>query len=236
MTSAPVAGPAVDQHAKQIHVEEAGEGPALVFTHGFGGSAATWDAQFAHFSKHYHVLRWDMLGHGLSAAPEDPAEYTRERSLDDLARMIEQMGGEVVLVGHSLGGYLSQHHAMNHPQGIRGVALLATGPGFRDTEKRELWNRRSPKAARMFGLPERAAGLMVQPDDRVMAGLEELTMPVLLLAAERDRQYRNAMEYMKGRIGHAEHSVVPEAGHMLHETHADAVNAVLDPFIASCWS
>ena len=95
MTSAPVAGPAVDPHAKQIHVEEAGEGPALVFTHGFGGSTATWDAQFAHFSKHYHVLRWDMLGHGQSAAPEDPAEYTRERSLDDLARMIERMGGEV---------------------------------------------------------------------------------------------------------------------------------------------
>ena len=236
MTNAPASDTAADRHAKEIHVEEAGEGPALVFTHGFGGSTRTWDAQIAHFSKHYHTLRWDMLGHGRSAAPEDPSLYTRERALDELARMIDRAGGEVVLIGHSLGGYLSQHHAMNHPQGIRGVALLATGPGFRDAEKRELWNDRSPKAARMFGLPEQAAGLMVQPDDRVMAGLEELTMPVLLLAAERDRQYRNAMEYMKGRIAGAQHCVVPEAGHMLHETHAEAVNAVLEPFIASCWS
>jgi pimeloyl-ACP methyl ester carboxylesterase len=226
----------VTRPGPEIHVEVTGEGPALVFTHGFGGSVATWKAQVERFAPRYRTFCWDLLGHGQSAVPEDPTLYSRERALDDLAGLVEQAGGEVVLVGHSLGGYLSLCHALEHVQGIRGLALVATGPGFRDPEKRELWNERSHKAARLFGLAPQAAGLVVQPDDRVMAQLEELAMPVLLVAAERDRQYRNAMGYMQGRIANVEHLVVEGAGHLLHETHPEAVNDALDPFLAACWA
>ncbi len=131
------------RHAREIYVEEAGSGPAVVLTHGFGGTCKTWDAQFALLERRYRTLRWDLLGHGRSAVPEDPEAYTRERSLDDLARLVDRAGGEVVLVGHSLGGYLSQCHALNHPEGVRGIALVATGPGFREAEKREQWNERA---------------------------------------------------------------------------------------------
>ena len=220
----------------EIHVEVAGEGPAVVFTHGFGSTAATWKEQVAAFAPHCQTFCWDLLGHGRSAVPDDPSAYSRERALDDLAGVVEQAGGDVVLVGHSLGGYLSLCHALEHAEGVRGLALVATGPGFRDPDKRALWNERSHKAARMFGLAPQSAGLIAQPDDLVMARLEELAMPVLLVAAGRDRQYRNAMDYMKGRIAQAEHRVVEGAGHLLHETHPEQVNAALAPFLAACWS
>ena len=125
----------------RLHVQRSGSGsPALVFVHGLGGTTATWDGCVAVLNSKYTTVAVDLLGHGASPVPEDPAEYTRDRALVDLDEVSASIHGPVVLGGHSLGGYLSLAHAATRPGVAKGVIVLNTGPGFRDPEKREGWN------------------------------------------------------------------------------------------------
>ena len=48
------------------------------------------------------------------------------------------LDGPAVLVGHSLGGYLSLAHAATRPGVARGIVVLNTGPGFRNQRQSSL--------------------------------------------------------------------------------------------------
>ncbi|MCB0956484.1 MAG: alpha/beta fold hydrolase, partial [Ilumatobacter sp.] len=97
------------------------------------------------------------------------------------------LGRPAVLVGHSLGGYLSLAHAATRPGVARGVVVLNTGPGFRDPEKREGWNAMSRRNAHRFGVPLQAANLNLQEDSVVMDRLADIQTPTLVMAGTADR-------------------------------------------------
>ncbi|HKZ92329.1 MAG TPA: alpha/beta fold hydrolase, partial [Candidatus Limnocylindrales bacterium] len=58
-----------------LEVEVSGGGPALLLLHGFTGSAASWSTVAASQGAHHLVIVPDLLGHGRSDAPGDPASY-----------------------------------------------------------------------------------------------------------------------------------------------------------------
>ena len=61
----------------RLNVIRAGHGsPAIVFLHGMGTSAATWRACMDLLQDRHEVVAIDLLGHGQSPVPDDPAEYT----------------------------------------------------------------------------------------------------------------------------------------------------------------
>ncbi|MCB0979092.1 MAG: alpha/beta fold hydrolase, partial [Ilumatobacter sp.] len=72
-----------------------------------GSSSATWEECMRLLAPRHHVVAVDLLGHGQSPVPEDPAEYTRDKALADIDDILAGVGEPAVLVGHSLGGYLS---------------------------------------------------------------------------------------------------------------------------------
>ena len=103
----------------RLHVQRSGSGaPALVFVHGLGGTTATWDGVVAAMSPRHLTVAVDLLGHGASPVPDDPALYTRDAALADLDDVLATIDGPAVLVGHSLGGYLSLAHAATRPSGV----------------------------------------------------------------------------------------------------------------------
>src|ERR1700761_2362731 len=60
-----------------LHVTEQGEGPAVLFCHGFPDTSYTWRKQMKDVaSAGYRAIAPDMRGYGRSAAPSDPAVYT----------------------------------------------------------------------------------------------------------------------------------------------------------------
>src|SRR6202023_2402856 len=60
-----------------LHVAEQGEGPAVLFCHGFPDTAYTWRRQMnAVASAGYRAIAPDMRGYGRSSAPADAALYT----------------------------------------------------------------------------------------------------------------------------------------------------------------
>jgi pimeloyl-ACP methyl ester carboxylesterase len=170
----------------RVHVERRREGLPIVFLHGMGSSSETWAAQMSLLEDRFAVVAWDLLGHGQSPVPEDPSLYSRDGALQDLDDVIATLDQKPVLVGHSLGGYLALAYAATRPGSIRGMVGMATGPGFRDAEKREAWNARSNRNAHRFGVDLQVAGLNLQHDGLVMESLETVDVPTLALAGSED--------------------------------------------------
>ncbi|OIK26093.1 alpha/beta fold hydrolase [Streptomyces malaysiense] len=104
-----------------------GAGPALVFVHYWGGSAGTWDEVIGRLPPGRPTVRFDQRGWGVSR--ELPGPYHLDRLADDLACVVDVcVPGPFVLVGHSMGGKVSQLLAARGPAGLRGVVLVAPAP------------------------------------------------------------------------------------------------------------
>ncbi len=217
--------------AERIAIERHGAGDPIVLTHGFGDSASTWTELLPILSAQYETWSWDLLGHGRSARPTAESEYSLQVALTDLESMIRATRRDVVLIGHSLGGYLSQYRCASSLEGIRALVLIATGPGFRSRAKRERWNDYVHKGAGRFGAPKAALRMAEMHDDHVMANLEKLTVPTLLICGERDVQYHGALEVFKKRVPSVESMIVPGAKHHVHRSHAPEVGARILAFL-----
>jgi pimeloyl-ACP methyl ester carboxylesterase len=217
----------------RLHVQRSGSGaPALVFIHGLGGSTATWDGVVAELSPSFTTIAIDLLGHGQSPVPEDPALYTRDAALADLDDVLTTIDGPAVLVGHSLGGYLALAHAATRPGATAGVVVLNTGPGFRDPEKREGWNERSRRNAHRFGVPLQATYLNLQEDSVVMERLADMATPTLVLAGSADREeYTVSGQYLERKMPHARLHVIVDGEHNMQESHAVDVAAAISVFV-----
>jgi len=89
----------------------AGQGRPLVFVHGVGMNHAVWTPQFAHFRERYHVLAYDLLGHGGSPLPEP--SVTLASLGDQLAELLDDREIErACLVGHSMGALVALDFAL----------------------------------------------------------------------------------------------------------------------------
>ncbi len=218
----------------RLHVQRSGSGtPSLVFVHGLGGTTATWDGVVALLSSSHSTVAVDLLGHGRSPVPDDPSLYTRDAALADLDEVLAAFDGPTVLVGHSLGGYLSLAHAATRPGAAAGIVVLNTGPGFRDPEKRDGWNERSRRNAHRFGVPVQATNLNLQEDSVVMERLADMTVPTLVLAGSADREeYTVSGQYLERKMPHARLQVVEGGEHNMQESHAADVAAAIEAFVA----
>jgi len=101
----------------------------LVFLHGVGGGHHAWEKQLPWFAERgYPSHAWDQPGYGHSPTVEP---YDLEQVSAALKRLIESLATEpVVLVGHSMGGYVAQEAYARHPGLIRALALCFTSPAF----------------------------------------------------------------------------------------------------------
>jgi pimeloyl-ACP methyl ester carboxylesterase len=222
-----------------LHIERTGpdDGPALILTHGFGDTADVWRHQRGVLAAEgYQVVTWDLRGHGRSPRPDDEDAYSRDLALGDLAKLVDAHSPagrpRPVIGGHSLGGYLSLAHAIRRPGRVRGLVLVAAGPGFRDPAAQARWNAGMDRAAARLGLPTVVAGLAHMHDDLVLAGLGAIDVPALLLLGEGDERFRPGVEVLAAKLARARLVVVPGGGHAVHEEHADSVNAAIRAFLA----
>lgn len=102
-----------------------GQGQTILFVHGFPLSRAIWQPQIEAFIQNYRVIAPDLRGHGESPAPA--GVYAMETFAEDLQALVEERKcGPVVLVGHSMGGYISFAFYRKFPQSVRALVLFCT--------------------------------------------------------------------------------------------------------------
>ena len=95
------------------------------------------------------VVLWDYRGHGSSDVPEDPDAYTMAQVVDDLGRVLDWADPDeaVVLGGLSFGGLASLHFALAHPDRVRALVLVDSGPGFKNPEAQARWEKGVERSA-----------------------------------------------------------------------------------------
>ncbi len=104
---------------------EAGDGPAVVLVHGWACDRSFWRNQIEALSGVCRVLAPDLRGHGASSVPED--DYSLARLAGDIHSVCHDLGAApFVLVGHSMGGMVAQRYALDHPDDLAGLVLVAT--------------------------------------------------------------------------------------------------------------
>jgi 3-oxoadipate enol-lactonase len=106
----------------QVWVDDQGEGPAVIFIHGLGGTSNVFDAQAAMLATDHRVILVDLTGHGMS-----PRAY--ETSIggwaDDVLAILESCGVQTAsIVAHSLGTIVAQRVIEQSPDRIERVVLL----------------------------------------------------------------------------------------------------------------
>src|SRR4051794_36562147 len=118
----------------ELHTERHGNGPQVVLTHGYGATSATWSELLPVLVNAWTTVSWDLRAHGGSGASDD-GRYDQAAALADLTAVVDERPS--VLIGHSFGGYLSLVLAITRPDLVRGLVLIATGPGYRNDEARD---------------------------------------------------------------------------------------------------
>jgi len=229
----------------RVHMQTAGSGPPIVCTPGIGKTADDWAVLSAELAGQHTVVTWDLLGHGKSPVPEEPSEYTRDRALDDLddvitAALTPDSSAPLVLLGHSLGGYLTlawraTRSTLPHPP-LAAMVVMATGPGFRDDAKREAWNDRSRRNAHRFGVPRQAAELNLQEDGVVIQKVPEMDLPVLVVVGSEDRaDIQGGCGYLAAKLPDARLVTIEGGDHLMHEdpAHAATIATAIQEFLAS---
>lgn len=111
--------------------------PTIVFLHGFLESSEVW-ADFLHdFPANYQVLCPDLPGYGPDATP--PTDYSLEAAAEFVQHYLaDRHVHRVLLVGHSMGGFVALAFAEKYPGQVAGLCLFHSSAS---AEKEEDYER-----------------------------------------------------------------------------------------------
>jgi len=171
--------PRASANGIEIEYETFGDpaAPPLLLVMGLGAQMISWDESFCSqlAGRGFHVIRYDNRDSGLSTHIDEaglpdimsalgghpePA-YSLDDMADDAVGLLDALGiGAAHIVGASMGGFIAQLIAINHPHRVLSLTSIMSGPGGKDAIP--------PK-------PEGAAVLMVAPpatrEERIEQGI-----------------------------------------------------------------
>lgn len=110
-----------------LHFVEAGEGPLVLFVHGFPESRYSWRHQLpALADAGYHAVAIDVRGYGRSGKPPRVDDYRMMLHVGDNVGLVHALGEETaVVVGHDWGAPIAWNSALVRPDVFRAVAGLS---------------------------------------------------------------------------------------------------------------
>ena len=111
-----------------MHVAEAGQGPAVLFLHGFPDVWYAWRSQLpALAAAGYHTIAPDLRGCGQSEAPRSIEKYSMRTMTADVVGLLDAMGEHsAVLVAHDMGAHVGWTAAQRFPDRVRAIVALSS--------------------------------------------------------------------------------------------------------------
>lgn len=109
-----------------INYQCMGQGETLVLIHGLGANLAFWYMGIARLmARHYHVITYDLRGHGRSAMPA--TGYTLPDMADDLRALLDHLNIKSAhVVGHSFGARVALYFTTVYPQRVKTLTAADT--------------------------------------------------------------------------------------------------------------
>lgn len=121
----------VDAGGVRLNVAEEGEGPPVLVLHGFTGDASSMAPVSEGLRNEYRVLRLELVGHGQSEVPEDPAAFTMPACAEQVAAVVSALDlGRPHLVGYSMGGRAALAAAVQAPSCFASLVLIGATAGI----------------------------------------------------------------------------------------------------------
>ncbi len=243
--------------------DSGGDGPAVLFSHGFLMDHEMFAPQLEALAGEFRVITWDQRGSG-STPPSGP--FTYWDSADDALGLLDHLGiDRAVLGGMSQGGFISLRAALRDPARVRGLILIDTQAGLEDPEAvlaydamHDEWMANGPTnvadavAAILLGpgcdpapwltkwaaLPRENLRLQYRcllDRDDITARLGEITSPAIIVHGEADAAIpmARAEALREGLSGRRDLVVVPGVGHAANLGRPDVVNPALLGFLGS---
>jgi 2-succinyl-6-hydroxy-2,4-cyclohexadiene-1-carboxylate synthase len=122
--------PSLTVNGQRFHLECWNSGPPLLLLHGFTGSLETWRPFCLAWPDHT-LIALDLIGHGQSDAPADPARYRMAQTVADLLALLDALAlARVAVLGYSLGGRIALRLALTAPERVRCLILEGASPGL----------------------------------------------------------------------------------------------------------
>jgi pimeloyl-ACP methyl ester carboxylesterase len=126
--------PFAEVNGQRLRFEDSrGDGPAVIFSHGFLMDREMFAPQVDALAPEFRVITWDERGHGETEFDRQP--FTYWDSARDCLGLLDHLGIErAVLAGMSQGGFLSMRAALTAPDRVRALVLIDTQSGTEDPE------------------------------------------------------------------------------------------------------
>jgi pimeloyl-ACP methyl ester carboxylesterase len=130
----------VEANGISLHFVEEGEGPAVLFCHGFPAIWSSWKAQMEVVaSAGFRAIALDLRGYGESSAPAEAEAYTPYHTVGDVVAVLDAAGvATESVVGHDWGANVAWNAAMMRPDRFTAVCGMSVqfrppgGPNFLD--------------------------------------------------------------------------------------------------------
>jgi pimeloyl-ACP methyl ester carboxylesterase len=218
--------PTVHVNGVKLYYETYGQGEALLLIAGIGYGTWLWAKQIPELSKYFSVIAFDNRGVGRSDKPD--IEYTISLLASDAYELLRALNVERAhILGISLGGFIAQQLALDHPEIVNKLILCSTsfgGPNMILPKGEILQFMAFGAGKETF---QRGLELAFSPEY-----LAKNTMPVLVMAGEADRvvPVENS-RLLAARLPNARLVTFPNAGHLFVVERADEVNRIILDFL-----
>jgi pimeloyl-ACP methyl ester carboxylesterase len=227
----------------------------VLFIHGAGGGQYTWSYQKAFFEKRFNPIIIELPGHGAS---EGEGEEEIGKYAEHIYSFLSALGlSKVFLVGHSMGGAITQTVALTHPEVVKGIVLVGTGArlkvlplilngiktNFEETVRKITqfaYSRKTPSEMIDRGVtdmmrcrPEILYGDFLACDRFDLTNeVEKIDLPTLILCGNEDELTPvKYSQFLHSRMKGSRLELLPGAGHMVMMESAGIFNEKIGEFV-----
>ncbi len=133
-----------------INSKVSGSGLPVVLIHGYGENLSLWDGISTALSSKYQVITLDLPGFGKSRPIETPFTLAKIAEIVDTHLTVSLRIKQYVVLGHSLGGYISLALSKSYPEAVLAFGLV-NSTSFADSDEKKANREKSIAFINKYG-------------------------------------------------------------------------------------
>ena len=234
-------------------------GPKMVLIHGLFINSDCWKFQLPFFESKFHILRFDLRGHGNSTKPKK--RFTIRNYVDDMLSLLNHLNWtkELYLVGHSLGGMIALVYGIENPSQVKKMVVADSFCFISQEAITDVLGRVNSSKLEKFAIGMGVRGLHPYNDEiakfvaklvtdhmskkdclqataasagfNICENLKSLNIPTLILVGKKDITTPVwASEMIHEWLPQSELIIIPDAGHLIILDHPNEFNDLVLSF------